>query len=107
MVAFSRLPLGMPSLSFMLVLTPVYGVGIVGSCIDLDPVTVLGLTVETRLVPVVADARSEGFDFQEQCVLVAVGGDAFYDQAVAGAFALQPELLARAAVEGGEAGFNG
>ena len=39
--------------------------------------------------------------------MVAIGGDFLDHQAVAGGFALQPELVARAAVEGGEAGFHG
>ena len=39
--------------------------------------------------------------------MVAIGGDFLHDEAVAGAFALQPEFLARAAVEGGEAGLDG
>jgi hypothetical protein len=55
----------------------------------------------------VADARSESFDSDEHGVLVAVGGDFLNDELVARRFTLEPELLARAAVEGGEAGVDG
>jgi hypothetical protein len=59
------------------------------------------------LVAFVADAGAERFDLDQHGVAIAIGGDFLDDQAVAGAFALEPELLARAAVEGGETGLDG
>ena len=54
-----------------------------------------------------ADAGALRFHLDQHGVAVAIGGDFLDHQAVAGAFALEPELVARAAVEGGEAGFDG
>ena len=54
-----------------------------------------------------ADAGAERFHLDQDGVVVAIGEDFFHDQAVAGAFAFQPELLAGAAVEGGKAGLDG
>ena len=54
-----------------------------------------------------ADAGAERFDSDQHGVLIAIGGDLLDDQTVAGGFTLQPELVARAAEEGGEAGFDG
>jgi hypothetical protein len=55
----------------------------------------------------VADSRAEGFDFDEEGVVVAIGGDFLDDEAVAGAFAFHPELVSGAAVEGDKAGGAG
>ena len=104
-VAFSRLPLGMPSLSFMTVAS-VDGVGIVGAGFAFDPLVVFEPAVEAAFVTVVTDAGAERFDFDEERVVIAVGGDFFDDEAVAGAFAFHPQLVAGAAVEGDEAGFE-
>src|SRR5271165_1943483 len=46
-------------------------------------------------------------DSEDQRVVVAVGGGGDDTQAVAAGFALHPELLAGAAPEGDEAGFQG
>jgi len=62
---------------------------------------------EAGLVAFVADAGAEGFDLDEDAVFVAVGLDGLDDEGVAGRFALFPELVAAAAVEGGEAGLDG
>ena len=87
--------------------TPVDCVGVVGLGIDFRPVSVFRLAIKTGLVAVVANAGSLGVDLEEEGVLVAVGGDAFDDEAMAGAFAFEPELLARAAIEGGIPRFKG
>jgi hypothetical protein len=55
----------------------------------------------------VADAGAEGFHLDEDGVAVAIGGDFLDDEAVAGAFAFEPELPPGAAVEGGETGLDG
>ena len=54
-----------------------------------------------------AHAGTLRVDLEQDGVEVAVGGDLFDYEAVAGAFAFHPELLARAAKEGDEAGFYG
>ena len=49
-----------------------------------------------------ADAGAERFHFDQHRVLVAIGRDFLHHQAMAGGFALEPQLVARAAVEGGD-----
>jgi hypothetical protein len=95
----------MPSFSFML--APVDRGGIVSARLGFHPLAVFEAAVEAALVAVVADAGPCGFDAHQHGVLVAIGGDFLHGEAVAGGLALEPELLARAAVEGGETGLDG
>ena len=53
------------------------------------------------------DAGAERFDLDQQRIVVAIDGDFLDDEAVPGAFALHPQLIARAAVEGDKAGVAG
>ena len=105
MVAFSRLPLGMPSFSFMP--APVDRCRIVGARLGFHPLAVLQAAVETALVTVVANARTVRIDAQQQGILVAIGGDLLHGKPMAGSLALEPELLARTAIEGGETALDG
>src|ERR1035441_4433444 len=54
-----------------------------------------------------ADAGTLGFDLEEHGIAVAIGGDLLDYEAMAGAFALEPEFAAGAAPEGGKTGFDG
>ena len=72
-----------------------------------DPLAVFQAAEEAAFVAFVADAGAERFHLDEHGVAVAIGGDLLDDEAVAGAFALEPQLAAGAAPEGGEAGFDG
>jgi hypothetical protein len=85
----------------------VNGIGIVGAGFAFDPFGAIEPFVKAALVTVVADARAEGFNFDEERVVVAIGGDFLDDQAVAGAFAFHPQLVSGAAVESDEAGGAG
>ena len=62
---------------------------------------------EAAFIAFVADAGALGSHFDEDSVVIAVGGDFFDDKAVTGAFTFEPEPAARARPEGGEAGFDG
>src|ERR1700722_9075303 len=130
-VAFSREPLGMPSLSFISIhhvdglfpsrdrqgavlrvlgvsfLASVNRIGIVSALVSYGPLAVFQAAEEAALVAFMADAGAERFDFDQDGVAVAIGGDFLHDEAMAGALAFQPELAARAAVESGETGLDG
>src|SRR5271170_5128260 len=105
MVAFSRLPLGIPSLSFMSV--PVDARGIVGARFGFFPLSVVEPPEEAAFIAFVADARAESFDFDEQRVAIAVGGNFLDHQTMAGGLSFHPQLVARAAEEGDETRFHG
>ena len=62
---------------------------------------------EAAFVAFVADAGAMRFHLDQHRVEVAIGGDLLDHQAMAGAFAFEPELLPGAAVEGSEARLDG
>src|ERR1035441_6233341 len=101
MVASCRLPLGMPSLSLLatcfLFLTVAFPVGRAER-------ERLGEATDGALVT--HEAVALHLDAKEQRVVVAIGGGGDDAQAVGAGFALHPQLLAGAAPEGDEAGFQ-
>jgi hypothetical protein len=94
----------MPSFSFTP--GPVDRAGIVSARLGFYPLTALQAAVETALVAVVANARTLRIDAQQHCILIAIGRDFLHDQPVTRGLALLPKLLARAAVERGEASLD-
>src|ERR1035441_6858244 len=102
MVASCKLPLGMPSLSLLAT-----------SCLFLFA----GLAVGAGHGQGFGEATDRAFvadesvalddDTKEHCVVVAVGCGGDDAQAIAAGLALHPQLLAGAAPEGDEAGFEG
>jgi hypothetical protein len=100
-----ELPLGMPSLSFT-ICSRRRG-RIVGARFRLSTHSPPSSGGRSSFRSRCGRRRAERFDFDQQRVVVAIGGDFLHDQAMPGAFALHPKLVARAAVEGDEAGFDG
>src|SRR5262249_10157093 len=103
-VAVSRLPLGIPSFSFISV--AVNRGGIVSSLVGDFPFVVFEPAEEAALVAFVTNARPEGFHFQEHCISIAVGQDFFHDKFVPRGLAFQPELVPRAAIKNGVSRFD-
>src|SRR5579863_6544977 len=95
----------MPSLSFTL--APIHGSGIVGARLGDLPCAVFQAANEATLVAFVAHAGTECVDLKKDGIAVAIGGYFLDHQAVTGTFALQPKLVAGAAIKGGEAGLHG
>ena len=62
---------------------------------------------EAALVTLMADAGALRRHLEEHGIAVAIGGDLLDHQAVAGAFALEPQFAAGPAPEGGKTGFDG
>src|SRR5205823_2115704 len=87
-------------------LASVDGVRIVGARVDHLPFAVFQMAEEAALVPFVANAGTERLHLYEHGVAVAIGRDLFYDEAVARAFPLEPELLAGAAIKSRIAGLD-
>src|ERR1035438_10060096 len=71
------------------------------------PLAVFQAAEEAALVALMADARTLRLHLDEHGIAVAIGGDFLDHEAVAGAFALEPQLAAGAAPEGGKTGFDG
>ncbi len=103
MVAVSRLPLGMPSFSFISSLRRRRR----GCRLALQliaHVAVFESAIEAAFVTRVTDAGTERLSQDQQGVAIAIGGNGFQEQEVAGTFAFGPELLAGTAEEGDVAG---
>ena len=83
------------------------GGGVVGLRVGDGPLAIFETAKEATLVAFVADAGTESFDFDEDGVEVAIGGDFLDHHSVAGALTFEPELAAGAAIEGGETGLDG
>jgi len=96
-VASCRLPLGIPRRSL-------FAIGHLDGCLRLDS-DGLGETGDGAFMTDQAVAFDN--NFENDCVIVAIGGGGDDAQAVAAGFAFHPELLAGAAPEGDEAGFEG
>src|ERR1017187_5852393 len=71
------------------------------------PLAVFQAAEEAALVALMADARTLRLHLDEHGIAVAIGGDLLDREAMAGAFALEPQFAAGAAPEGGKTGFDG
>src|SRR5216684_802306 len=69
-VAFSRLPLGIPSLSFML--APVHRVRIVSTGLAHLPLVAFKPPEKATLVAFVTHTRADGFDLDQDRIAIAV-----------------------------------
>jgi hypothetical protein len=70
------------------------------------PLAIVEAAEEAALVTFVADPRSQRFHLHQHRIAIAIGRDLLHHQPVPGAFALEPQLAPRAAIEGGEAGLH-
>jgi hypothetical protein len=61
----------------------VHSLGIVCFAFRCFPIALFEAAKEAALIALVADAGTDRFDFQKYCVLVAIGGDFFDDEAMA------------------------
>src|SRR5579864_3136278 len=95
-VAFSRLPLGIPILSFN-PSVPIDGTRIVSPRLALYPLAVIETAKEAALIAFVAHAGTERFHLDQHGVAVAIGGNVFHHQAMSRGFAFEPQLVARSA----------
>src|SRR5205807_837125 len=79
---------------------------VVPARLGLLPFTIAEAAEEAALVPFVTDSRSQRFHLHENRILIAIREDLFHHEAVSGAFALEPEFVARAAEEGRISGLH-
>ncbi len=97
---------GNAEFEFHVRLSSVDGVGIVGARLADGPCAVVETPEEAAPIAFVAHAGADRVDFQEHRVAVAIGGNFLDDEAMTGGLALEPKLVAGAAIKGGEAGLH-
>src|SRR5207248_11035705 len=104
-VAFSRLPFGIPNFNFM-ESVPVDRGRIVRALFAHLPVAIFETAEKAALIAFMAHPRSQRFHFDQHGVRVAVSRDFLHQQSMSRALALEPQFVARPAVERRKAGFN-
>src|SRR6266851_1313575 len=104
-VAFSRLPLGIPSFSFINSV-PVDRARVVGARLAHVPLAVFEAPEKAALITLVANAGPQRLHLHQHRVAVAVGRDLLDDQAMAGTLAFEPQLVPRPAEERRVAGLH-
>src|SRR5690349_11754318 len=88
-VAFSRLPLGIPSLSFINSI-PVDRLRIIRGRLAHVPLAVFEAPIKAALITLVANTGPQRLHLHQHGVAVAIGRDLLHHQAMAGTLAFEP-----------------